>query len=68
MWIMYHPKNIMFNGEMAHMRDLSWNYFSKTGDVDAYLLYKQVSEEQPGDSITDEEEQAFEDPLGGLNG
>lgn len=23
------------------MRDFSWNYFSKTGDVNAYLLYKE---------------------------
>ncbi|MFD2702183.1 YqzL family protein [Paenibacillus shunpengii] len=22
------------------MRDFSWTYFAKTGDVDAYLLYK----------------------------
>ncbi|OXM86100.1 YqzL family protein [Paenibacillus rigui] len=27
------------------MRDFSWKYFSMTGDVDAYLLYKQVSED-----------------------
>ncbi|MCY9530933.1 MULTISPECIES: YqzL family protein [Paenibacillus] len=24
------------------MRDFSWNVFAKTGDVDAYLLYKQA--------------------------
>ncbi|AWB45401.1 YqzL family protein [Paenibacillus sp. CAA11] len=24
------------------MRDFSWKYFSMTGDVDAYLLYKEV--------------------------
>ncbi|RAV21750.1 YqzL family protein [Paenibacillus contaminans] len=28
------------------MRDFSWNYFSMTGDVDAYLLYKQVDDRQ----------------------
>jgi hypothetical protein len=50
------------------MRDLSWNYFSKTGDVDAYLLYKQTSEEHRSDTSIKEEEQTFEDPLGGLNG
>ncbi|MFC0212088.1 YqzL family protein [Paenibacillus chartarius] len=26
------------------MRDFSWNVFTKTGDVDAYLLYKQSGE------------------------
>jgi len=31
------------------MRDFSWNYFSMTGDVDAYLLYKQVDERQEED-------------------
>jgi len=25
------------------MRDFSWNYFWVTGDVDAYMLYKQVT-------------------------
>jgi hypothetical protein len=27
------------------MRDFSWNVFSKTGDVDAYLLYKQINDQ-----------------------
>ncbi|MCL6605738.1 MAG: YqzL family protein [Paenibacillus sp.] len=26
------------------MRDFSWKYFAMTGDVDAYLLYKQAGE------------------------
>ena len=30
------------------MRDFSWKYFSITGDVDAYLLYKE-SQAQPGE-------------------
>ncbi|GIP48212.1 YqzL family protein [Paenibacillus sp. DXFW5] len=25
------------------MRDFSWKYFAMTGDVDAYLLYKEAS-------------------------
>lgn len=25
------------------MRDFSWNYFSITGDVHAYLLYKRIN-------------------------
>lgn len=25
------------------MRDFTWNYFSKTGDVNAYLLYKEMT-------------------------
>jgi hypothetical protein len=25
------------------MRDFTWNYFSMTGDVNAYLLYKEVA-------------------------
>jgi len=24
------------------MRDFTWNYFSKTGDLNAYLLYKEI--------------------------
>lgn len=29
------------------MRDFTWNYFSMTGDVNAYLLYKEIA--APGD-------------------
>lgn len=37
------------------MRDFSWTYFSMTGDVDAYLLYKDIKER---DSLkTDSEEE-----------
>ncbi|MDP5273101.1 YqzL family protein [Chengkuizengella axinellae] len=36
------------------MRDFSWKYFINTGDVDAYLLYKQINEQ-------DEEELEQED-------
>jgi hypothetical protein len=28
------------------MRDFTWNYFSITGDVDAYLLYKEMNSEK----------------------
>ena len=27
------------------MRDFSWKYFAMTGDVDAYLLYKETEGE-----------------------
>jgi hypothetical protein len=33
---------------MIVVRDFSWNVFTMTGDVDAYLLYKQTGE---GDAI-----------------
>lgn len=26
------------------MRDFTWNYFSQTGDVNAYLLYKEIAD------------------------
>ncbi|MCL6442951.1 MAG: YqzL family protein [Alicyclobacillus sp.] len=29
------------------MRDFSWRYFTMTGDIDAYLLYKQHEELYP---------------------
>jgi hypothetical protein len=29
---------------MGVMRDFSWSYFSKTGDVSAYLLYKDLEQ------------------------
>lgn len=44
------------------MRDFSWKYFSITGDVDAYLLYKEY-QVQPGEgSELPEEEFAAEAP------
>ena len=42
------------------MRDFSWKYFSMTGDVDAYLLYKQING-QEGDEPEAEEDAAAED-------
>lgn len=36
------------------MRDFSWNYFSMTGDVNAYLLYKEVL--LPGENTVPAEE------------
>ncbi|TCS83722.1 YqzL family protein [Tepidibacillus fermentans] len=28
------------------MKDFSWNYFCKTGQIDAYLLYKECQIQQ----------------------
>lgn len=41
------------------MRDFTWNYFSMTGDVDAYLLYKQMSAD---DGVQDDEGKEEADP------
>ncbi|MBW7456437.1 YqzL family protein [Paenibacillus sepulcri] len=44
------------------MRDFSWKYFALTGDVDAFLLYKDVDQlsksDEPG---VDEETQLVSD-------
>ncbi|NOV03475.1 YqzL family protein [Paenibacillus planticolens] len=48
------------------MKDFSWTYFSKTGDVDAYLLYKQVTDGPGMDTDVQEEDQSNEEPLEGL--
>lgn len=37
------------------MRDFSWKYFSMTGDVDAYLLYREVSGSQEEEIAVAEE-------------
>ncbi|MBP1992843.1 YqzL family protein [Paenibacillus eucommiae] len=50
------------------MKDFSWQYFSISGDLDAYLLYKQVEGGNQADSDGREEQQGIEDPPGGLNG
>ncbi len=36
------------------MRDFSWNYFSMTGEVDAYLLYKEIDEGREGEDSEEE--------------
>ncbi|MEF2964715.1 YqzL family protein [Paenibacillus sp. M1] len=45
------------------MRDFSWKYFAMTGDVDAYLLYKEAcgtceEEAAAAEELPLEEEQA----------
>lgn len=45
------------------MRDFSWKYFAMTGDVDAYLFYKEAAtlgEEMPALTEPDEPEEAAE--------
>ncbi|MDB5052273.1 MAG: YqzL-like protein [Bacilli bacterium] len=37
------------------MRDFTWNYFSMTGDVDAYLLYKEISLDESEEADPDNE-------------
>jgi hypothetical protein len=53
---------------MFSMRDFTWEFFSKTGDLDAYLLYKQVSADIRMEPDGFEDEQEIEDLLGGING
>jgi hypothetical protein len=45
---------------MILMRDFSWKYFTMTGDVDAYMLYKQISDSDPASA--EPEEDNGEDP------
>ncbi|MFB5759272.1 YqzL family protein [Paenibacillus medicaginis] len=45
------------------MRDFSWKYFMMTGDVDAYLLYKEAAargEQTVAGTEPDEQEEAAE--------
>ncbi|QGQ95730.1 YqzL family protein [Paenibacillus psychroresistens] len=37
------------------MRDFTWNYFSMTGDVDAYLLYKEIHADEAADEASDQD-------------
>lgn len=36
------------------MRDFSWTYFTLTGDVDAFLLYKQMDRMGDQSELTEE--------------
>ncbi|MBD2844444.1 YqzL family protein [Paenibacillus sp. IB182496] len=45
------------------MRNFSWTYFTLSGDVESFLLYKEVGETEPGDAQpgeADEEDAAAE--------
>ncbi|MEK4060157.1 MULTISPECIES: YqzL family protein [Paenibacillus] len=44
------------------MRDFSWKYFAMTGDVDAYLLYREaVDPLDEGGLLLAEEEKALDE-------
>ncbi|AHV98429.1 YqzL family protein [Paenibacillus sabinae] len=44
------------------MRDFSWKYFAMTGDVDAYLLYREAGESMvTADDTAAEEEQVYDE-------
>ncbi|WP_019909256.1 YqzL family protein [Paenibacillus sp. HW567] len=44
------------------MRDFSWKYFAMTGDVDAYLLYKEaVGPLESSGTLLAEEEKALDE-------
>lgn len=38
------------------MRDFSWKYFAITGDVDAYMLYKEVNNQKNETELVELEE------------
>lgn len=35
------------------MKDFTWNYFSMTGDVESYLLYKEMKADEPEEEDPD---------------
>lgn len=41
---------------MIRVRDFSWTYFTLTGDVDAFLLYKQMDKLSELDGVQQTEE------------
>ncbi|MBY9076918.1 YqzL family protein [Paenibacillus sp. HN-1] len=44
------------------MRDFSWKYFAMTGDVDAYLLYRQAADMPEREAgAVGEEEQVYDE-------
>ena len=45
------------------MRDFSWNIFTQTGDVESYLLYKQMVSPQDEGEYPDDEDDELLDSL-----
>jgi hypothetical protein len=52
-----HAAEIHSVRRMIWLRDFPWRYFTLTGDIDAYLLYKQHEQL----ALTDYEESLVED-------
>ncbi|CAH1214062.1 hypothetical protein PAECIP111893_03764 [Paenibacillus plantiphilus] len=48
------------------MRDFSWKYFALTGDVDAFLLYKEMDGLQAVDGVDEEEDGEAASELEGM--
>ncbi|MFE5319920.1 YqzL family protein [Paenibacillus sp. NPDC056579] len=46
------------------MRDFSWKYFSMTGNVDAYLLYKEIPFDEHSSDVELKEESSPDDADG----
>jgi hypothetical protein len=42
-------------GRKYEMRDFTWNYFSMTGDVDAYLFYKEMVSDEIEDDASNQD-------------
>jgi hypothetical protein len=52
---------IYLRGAVNTMRDFSWKYFTMTGDVESYLLYKAIDTQHVGFNGWDEEDEYEED-------
>ncbi|MTT33273.1 YqzL family protein [Terrilactibacillus sp. BCM23-1] len=45
------------------MLDLTWNVFCKTGNIDTYLLLKEIEKAQNSRDVLDEDEIATDDVM-----
>lgn len=43
------------------MRDFLWNYFSRTGEIDVYLLYKEHEAMIEGDALAADPDEGADD-------
>lgn len=43
------------------MRDFSWKYFAMTGDVDAYLFYRETEAPAGDQGVLEDEEPEYEE-------
>lgn len=43
------------------MKDFSWKYFSSTGNIDAYLLYKDMDADQEEWEMQQQEQSDYEE-------
>lgn len=56
-----HVASLPVQKGLIAMRDFLWNYFSRTGEIDVYLLYKEHEAVTKGDALAADPDEGADD-------